>query len=105
MAGQTVRYLKESHKTAQLNTPVNAAVLHRFRTAVMARHGSTYRFMGAEVTRALANHADLLVREAQQLSPKDKAKVAAQIIPDKSDHAVFSGEDDLSESDDGLAPY
>jgi len=105
MTGQTVRYLRESHKTARLDYAVNAQTLANFKIGVMARHGSTYRHMSEEITRALALHTELLVREAQQLSPKQKAKVAAQIIPDKSGGAVYAGRDEGSDSDDGLAPY
>lgn len=70
----------------------------------MTRHGSQYKHMGAEVTRALNNHATLMFNEATQLSPADKAKVARQIMPENIDGALYAGGDDES-GQDGLREY
>ncbi len=90
------RFIKKSHETARLDNVVNKQALHKFRTALMARHGSVYRYTGQELSRALVNHANLMFGEAQQLSPDDKAKVARQIMPEKIDGALYVGRDDES---------
>ena len=102
--GAGPRFTKPSHETAKLDGIVNKQVLHRFRTALMTRHGSVYKYTGAELTRALDNHATLMFAEAQQLSPADKAKVARQIMPEKTDGALFVGGDEGS-GQDGLREY
>ncbi len=83
---------------------MNKQVLHRFRTALMTRHGSVYKFTGAELTRALDNHATLMFAEAQSLSPADKAKVARQIMPEKTEGALYIGGDGES-TGDGLREF